>query len=57
LEVVGTSPEYKAPAGQSRVSTRLPTEVESALNAVKPKRNIVRDNLKPANYTAKTLSK
>ena len=54
FEVVGTSPEYHAPAGRSRVDTRLPGDVEASLHAAKhkPKRNIVRENLKPVNYTA-----
>ena len=49
FEVVGTSPEYHAPEGRSRVNTRLPGDVEASLKAAKekPRRNIVRENLKP----------
>jgi hypothetical protein len=51
FEVVGMSPEYHAPAGVSRVDTRLPGDVEASLRAArdKPKRNVVRENLRPIN--------
>lgn len=57
FEVIGTSPEYHVPEGRSRVNTRLPGHVAASLVAAKekPRRNIVRENLKPVNYTAKGI--